>query len=744
MTDMDWDREPGAGAQPPVPGTSGASPEPEQRNQGTDGSSTGEPVAEPKQATKADTTPAEELPDSGGPAAPAAQTGAELSAPQAPGIPLEQEISRQETADFSVGNSAAEPVQTPVPSASTAEEQPDLLPDSGAPMESKAELQAQGTFPSNQTEAAQEMPMNSFGTAPEANAEGVPSIDGAPKVPEDVWPQPEFSKSTEESGRINLDKDRDISSGAPVQDTAAQPQQAVLPPNNWQGQVPQQQEGYTAPPYANPYQQYGQYQNPYAGYPNQPYSQQPYGGQYQNPQQPYQQPYPPQQPQYWNYQQPGQQQTGGMPPQPPQGSQPGQGPEEPPRKMSGGLKAFLWILGILAGLFLVAFCVVSINTAVRQVGDGGKTPENSERPSYSEPAPGGDGSSQGGTQEPPKNDATDPDNAGMVIEPRPTGEEMSAKEVYRQVVESVVGVETTADDGTGLASQGSGIIATKSGYIITNAHVVEYSKDNKVSVILHNDETEYSAVVVGYDKTSDLAILKIEADNLKPAMFGDVDDMEIGDQVLAIGNPGGLEFASTLTGGYISALDRTLKSKDSSGMSYIQTDAAINPGNSGGPLVNMYGQVIGINSNKIISTGYEGMGFAIPVSHAKTTIDDLISRGYVSGRVRLGITAGNVAGMQAQLAGLPSGVKIMGIDPESSFSQVGAAVGDIITKADGDAIASMDDLYVVLNRHKPGDEITITLYQTAQNGGNGQSRDVKIKLLEDKGETQNTVSQPTE
>ena len=218
--------------------------------------------------------------------------------------------------------------------------------------------------------------------------------------------------------------------------------------------------------------------------------------------------------------------------------------------------------------------------------------------------------------------------------------------------------------------------------------------------------------------------------------------MEIGDEVLAIGNPGGLDFASTLTGGYISALNRTLKSNSDNGMTYIQTDAAINPGNSGGPLVNMYGQVIGINSNKIISTGYEGMGFAIPVSHAKSIIDDLIARGYVSGRARLGITASNVAGMQAQLAGLPNGVRIISIDPESSFAQAGAVVGDIITQADGDTIESMDDLYTVLGRHKPGDVIAVTLYQPSQNGGNGQSREVQITLLEDRGETQQTVSQP--
>lgn len=688
MTDTDWKEEAGMGAEPPVPESPVIPPvaegtEPgagELPQQGVPAESVQESPA--GQLDGPEEASSDLLPDSGAPvgaAEPAGETNGPASAPSQPGESGEQ-VYEEPVADAPVGEQMEEPI----------------------PQDAFAEG------------ATSEAPN---GAVPEA-APGTPAEAGAQPSPQDGQGQP---------GTIHLEKDQDISSGAPIPDTM---------PVGREG-APQQEYG--APPYANPYQHYGQYQNPYMG---SSYGQPPQGGPYQNPQAPYAPPYPQQQV-YWNYQQqPGQPPMGGaMPPQPPQGGQPGQDPQEPRRKMSGGLKAFLWILGILAGLFLVAFCVVSINTAVLQMGQGGSTTEG-QSPSASEPAPDGGTSPEEGQSTPPQNDATDPDNAGMVIEPRPEGDGMSAKEVYRQVVESVVGVETSADDGTGLLSQGSGIVATKSGYIITNAHVVEYSKDYNVTVTLHEDETAYDAVVVGYDKTSDLAILKIEADNLKPAVFGDVDQMEIGDEVLAIGNPGGLDFASTLTGGYISALNRTLKSNSDNGMTYIQTDAAINPGNSGGPLVNMYGQVIGINSNKIISTGYEGMGFAIPVSHAKSIIDDLIARGYVSGRARLGITASNVAGMQAQLAGLPNGVRIISIDPESSFAQAGAVVGDIITQADGDTIESMDDLCTVLGRHKPGDVIAVTLYQPSQNGGNGQSREVQITLLEDRGETQQTVSQP--
>lgn len=577
---------------------------------------------------------------------------------------------------------------------------------------------------------------------PEKPEEPAASEDNKPQeqtgVPEPYhWPEEPAAPLVEQENRevqedltgnvpgINLEKEpvpqadayHDISSGNPIPE---EPTQREEPPA----------------PVGNPYQQYSQY-GPY-GQPYQPVQppQPPYGGQpYQNPQTPYQyQSQPPYQ--YWNYQQTGPQ-PGGVPPQPPQIPQQ---PEEPHR-MSGGLKVFLWILGILAGLFLLSFCVVSINTAIRQIENPGQA--QSSPPSASAPAPEGEQSPDNGAQEEqPPVDATDPNNSGMIIEPRPDGAELTAKEVYQDVVASVVGVETTQDDGTGLVSQGSGIVATRSGYIITNAHVVEYSRDSKVSVILHNDETKYDAIVVGYDKSSDLAILKIDARGLHPAVFGDADALEIGDQVLAIGNPGGLNFASTLTGGYVSALDRKLSSSASDTMTYIQTDAAINPGNSGGPLVNMYGQVVGINSNKIIAQGYEGMGFAIPVSHAKAIIDDLIKNGYVSGRSRLGITAKNVTAEEMALSKLPAGVRIIAFDEESSFGGTDAAEGDIIIKADGDTISTMNDLYVVLNRHKAGDEIVVTLYSPRANNGNGGEHDVTIRLLEDKGETQKTVSQP--
>ena len=305
----------------------------------------------------------------------------------------------------------------------------------------------------------------------------------------------------------------------------------------------------------------------------------------------------------------------------------------------------------------------------------------------------------------------------MVIEPRPEGDGMSAKEVYRQVVESVVGVETSADDGTGLLSQGSGIVATKSGYIITNAHVVEYSKDYNVTVTLHEDETAYDAVVVGYDKTSDLAILKIEADNLKPAVFGDVDQMEIGDEVLAIGNPGGLDFASTLTGGYISALNRTLKSNSDNGMTYIQTDAAINPGNSGGPLINIRGEIIGINKSILPNTekSYTGIGFAIPSNLVQHSFQQIC----VHGRPMRGYLGLDIVPNTPPLRSFldyheATGAVVNMVKSGSPAEQAGLRTGDVMLNFNEVPILNVQDVLDRIENLSIGDKFRLKIWRKGQ------------------------------
>ena len=470
-------------------------------------------------------------------------------------------------------------------------------------------------------------------------------------------------------------------------------------------------QGQNAPPYNDPrnggqyppYQPYG-YGN-YGGYDN-PYS--PPGGQ-----QPYWDPY-------------------------------GQGPQ-PPHKMGGGLKVFLWFLGVVAAGLLVSFLYFSFHPDRLQSGTASSSSQTYEGASSSDssgfngtiPKDSGSSSAGGGVIGGVSGDGTSKNSAGISIAKKPAGAAFTAAQVYQKAIQSVVGVETTVTataTGESETGEGTGIVATSDGYILTNAHVVDYSRSNSVKVVMHNNKT-YQAKVVGFDKTSDLAVLKINATGLSPATFGSADEMQIGEQVVAIGNPGGLSFAGSITGGMISALNRTIESHSDNGMTYIQTDAAINPGNSGGPLVNMYAQVIGINSNKIAATGYEGMGFAIPVGRAQPIINQLIRSGYVAGRTRLGVRVQDVESAQANLYGVPSGIIVRSIDSDSDMARAGAQVGDIITTADGKKIASTDDLYAVLNAHKPGDTISMTIY-TGGITGSGTTKTIHVKLLEDQGQTQ--------
>ena len=500
----------------------------------------------------------------------------------------------------------------------------------------------------------------------------------------------------------------------------------------------QQTDPSTEPPQTNPY---GQPQQP--GYPyQQQYNQWQQGNYYgQQPYNPYGQNNLNGYGQYNQYGQPQQPKTPNSTYQP-YGQQfsPQPNGQPPKKKMNGGLKAFLWIIGVLAALFVVGFCSYGVYMTYHQSSltksQTGSSASSQQSPDSSEK------SSSSDVQGAVSGNGTDPNSSGLVIEEQPTTNELSAKEVYKKVAASVVSVITSvqgassSSDGT---SQGSGIVATTDGYIITNAHVVNYSKTYQVKVILYNKK-EYKGTVVGFDKTTDLAVIKIDAKDLSPAQFGNADNLSVGDWVMAIGNPAGVEFSSSLTRGIVSALNRTVATYSASGMTYIQTDAAINPGNSGGALVNMYGQVVGINSIKIAATGYEGMGFAIPISKAKTIIDALITKGYVSGRTRLGISAIAVTDEQVQEYGVPQGVAIAVIDSDSSLKNSGIVKGDIITKADDKAITTMEGLYAILNLHKPGDTMKLTVYRAAEGTTKSKTFDVKIKLLEDKGETQGTVS----
>lgn len=230
-----------------------------------------------------------------------------------------------------------------------------------------------------------------------------------------------------------------------------------------------------------------------------------------------------------------------------------------------------------------------------------------------------------------------------------TGLQMSAAQVVSKVKQSIVAIETYDLRSVDPSAEGSGIIMSADGYVVTNAHVISGGQKFEVVVTSSDGSTKsYDAKVVGSDTRTDLAVLKISATGLSAATFGNSSQVQVGESVLAIGNPGGTEFAGSVTSGIISATNRQLSINGYS-QSLLQTDAAINPGNSGGALVNMYGQVVGITSSKIEETGYEGMGFAIPINTAKPIVDSLIKNGYVTGRVKIGISVEPFTTYQAKI-----------------------------------------------------------------------------------------------
>lgn len=282
-------------------------------------------------------------------------------------------------------------------------------------------------------------------------------------------------------------------------------------------------------------------------------------------------------------------------------------------------------------------------------------------------------------------------------------------------------------------SEGSGIIMSSDGYIITNAHVVKGASGMKV--VLYNGE-EHDAKLVGSDENTDLAVIKVEASNLTPAEFGDSSQLSVGEDVLAIGNPGGLEFASSVTKGIISGVNRPIRSNDAGyTMNCIQTDAAINPGNSGGALVNEYGQVVGINSSKIAATNYEGLGFAIPISEAKPIVDDLIANGRVTGRVKLGITGVMVDETTARFNSVPVGFMVYQTDAGSDIAAKGVVAGDIITRIDGKDISDRSVISDHIKSFKAGDKVTLTVFRRTS-GRQDSTFEVTIALMEDSGDTE--------
>lgn len=309
------------------------------------------------------------------------------------------------------------------------------------------------------------------------------------------------------------------------------------------------------------------------------------------------------------------------------------------------------------------------------------------------------------------------------------GQELNVTQIADKAGPSVVGIVSnqTYTTWTGEVFEqeggsGSGIIISSDGYIITNSHVIEGASGIKV-VLSSGDE--FTADIVGYDSKTDLAVLKIKATNLPAAELGRSADLKVGELAVAIGNPLGLEFQGSVTAGVISALNRTMEVE---GRQYtlIQTDAAINPGNSGGPLVNKYGQVIGINTVKISSSTAEGMGFAIPIDVALPIIEELIENGYVSGRPQIGIGIRDITQTMSMYYNMPVGIYVVSVSPGSGAEKAGIKSGDIVIKADGKAVTTSDELNEVRDTHKAGEKIRLTIVR------DGSTIDVDVTLGEEK------------
>ena len=300
---------------------------------------------------------------------------------------------------------------------------------------------------------------------------------------------------------------------------------------------------------------------------------------------------------------------------------------------------------------------------------------------------------------------------------------LSLQEIYLQNIDTVVSISCT---GYSSSSTGTGVILTEDGYIVTNAHVVEGAGSIDVQL---TDDRILPAALIGSDEISDLAVLRVEARDLAPAVFGDSAQLRVGDTVAAIGDPLGVKYRGTYTDGIVSAINRDVD-MDGRTMTLIQTNAALNSGNSGGPLINCYGQVIGINTMKIgaftDSAGVEGIGFAIPSATVKDIVDQLITQGYVSGRPTLGISGDALSNFYQYYYRLPAGLYISRVEEGSYAAYYGIEPGDILIAVDDTRVTDMDDLNTFLYNHQVGDVVTAIIYR------GGQQYNVELTLTENR------------
>ena len=309
--------------------------------------------------------------------------------------------------------------------------------------------------------------------------------------------------------------------------------------------------------------------------------------------------------------------------------------------------------------------------------------------------------------------------------PAPVSTTTTAKPVaaiYDQACNEVVGITTEVTytnffgQTSSSAVSGSGFIVSPDGYILTNYHVIEYAyKGNYAITVMLHDGTRYEASIVGVEDCNDIAVLKIDASGLDPVTFGDSDKLSVGDDVYAVGNPlGELEFS--MTTGHVSALDRLITTDESSeAINMFQIDAAVNSGNSGGPVYNANGEVVGIVTAKYSDTGVEGLGFAIPINDAAKIANDLITKGYVTGKAYMGVSIDErYNSMYSQYYNMPIGAFVKSVESGSCAESAGIQAGDIITRLGDVEITGYSDLKQAIKQYSAGDSAELELYRAGE------------------------------
>ncbi len=381
------------------------------------------------------------------------------------------------------------------------------------------------------------------------------------------------------------------------------------------------------------------------------------------------------------------------------------GSTQPPKNHNGLVAALLVV--IIAMFGIITILGISNVRLFRQTQN--QNPDESLSIDFSDPDE--TTTDIGGTSTDNTDDQVDLQSAPTSAENIPQEGGLSLQEIYEKTIDSVVSITCTLPGGS---STGTGIVLSDKGYIATNCHVIE--KATAIEVLL-TDGRRFSATTVGMDSISDLAVVHIQADALLPATLGDSASLRVGDSVVAIGDPLGTALRGTMTDGIVSAINRNID-VDGRTMHLIQTNAALNSGNSGGPLINCYGQVVGINTIKIRDSvrleGVEGLGFAIPSNTVQEIVNQLISQGYVSGRPSLGLTGEAISNFYLFYYNLPEGLYISEVTPGGSAQAAGLQHGDILLSLDGVRITTPEALESLLYKYTPGDTASCVIYRSGR------------------------------